>query len=134
MSDFTLNKGPLLSDFMLKIKVQFFPIVRVELRLLIHIPDLDLDQFKGGGNAPPAPPYKKNLARFCPLYPLAADNGRALHTAFATGRLILGREAATLPSNEFWVRNHTVLEHILVDFVVGHGRSRVPLSSTKFRQ
>ena len=41
-------------------KVQFFQIVRVELCLLIRIPDLD--QFKGGGgNAPPAPPMKKTL-------------------------------------------------------------------------
>ena len=56
LSDFTLKKGPLLSDFTLK-KVQFFQIVRVELCLLIHIPDLD--QFKGG-QCPPCPPYKKN--------------------------------------------------------------------------
>ena len=55
---FTLNqkKGPLLSNFTLK-KVQFFQIVRVEMCLLIHIPDLD--QFKGG-QCPPCPPYKKN--------------------------------------------------------------------------
>ena len=51
------KKGPLLSDFTLK-KVQFFQIVRVELCLLIHIPDLD--QFKGG-QCPPAPPIKKTL-------------------------------------------------------------------------
>ena len=57
LSDFTLKKGPLLSDFTLK-KVQFFQIVRVELYLLIHIPDLD--QFKGG-QCPPCPPYKKTL-------------------------------------------------------------------------
>ena len=56
LSDFTLKKGPLLSDFTLK-KVQFFQIVRVELCLLIHIPDLD--QFKGG-QCPTCPPYKKN--------------------------------------------------------------------------
>ena len=55
--DFTLKKGPLLSDFTLK-KVQFFQIVRDELCLLIHIPDLD--QFKGG-QCPPCPPYKKTL-------------------------------------------------------------------------
>ena len=58
LSDFTLKKGPLLSDFTLK-RVQFFQIVRVELCLLIHIPDFDL--FKGG-QCPPCPPYKKNPA------------------------------------------------------------------------
>ena len=57
LSDFTLKKDPLLSDFTLK-KVQFFQIVRVELCLLIHIPDLD--QFKGG-QCPPASPIKKTL-------------------------------------------------------------------------
>ena len=60
MSDFTLKKGPLCADFTLK-KVQFFQIVRVELCLLIHIPDLD--QFKGG-QCPPCPPYKKNPALY----------------------------------------------------------------------
>ena len=42
-------------------KVQFFQIVRVELCLLIHIPDLD--QFKGG-QCPPCPPYKKKTYYF----------------------------------------------------------------------
>ena len=37
---------------------------------------------------------------------LAADNGQALHTTHATGRLMLGREAATLLSTGFWARNH----------------------------
>ena len=66
LSDFTLKKGPLLSDFTLK-KVQFFQIVRVELCLLIHIPDLD--QFKGG-QCPPCPPYKKNpdVDKYCCSY------------------------------------------------------------------
>ena len=54
------EKGPLLSDFTLK-KVQFFQIVRVELCLLIHIPNLD--QFKGG-QCPPCPPYKKNPVQY----------------------------------------------------------------------
>ena len=52
LSDFTLKKGPLLSDFTLK-KVQFFQIVRVELCLLIHIPDFD--QFKWGAMPPLLP-------------------------------------------------------------------------------
>ena len=38
-------------------------------------------------------------------------------------------EAATVLSTKFWARNHSALEHI--DFVIGHGRSAVPLSSTR---
>ena len=39
---------------------------------------------------------------------------------------------ATPLSTDFWARNHSSLEHI--DFVVGHGRSGVPLSSTRPHQ
>ena len=38
----------------------------------------------------------------------------------------------TLLSTEFRARNHAALEHI--DIVIGHGRSGVPLTSTRLRQ
>ena len=50
----------------------------------------------------------------------------------ATGRLLLGRGAATSLSTEFRARNHAALEHI--DIVVGYDRSGVLLSSTRLRQ
>ena len=53
-------------------------------------------------------------------------------TACATGRLLLGREVATLLYAEFWARNHYVLE--CIDIVVNDGRSGVPLSSTRLPQ
>ena len=37
---------------------------------------------------------------------LTVDNGRALHPARATRRLMLGREVATLLYAEFWARNY----------------------------
>ena len=52
--------------------------------------------------------------------------------ARATERLLLGREVAMLLFAEFWARNHYALERI--DIVVGHGRSGVPLTSTRLHQ
>ena len=51
-----------------------------------------------------------------------------------TRRLLLGGGGggATLLCTEFLARNHSALEYI--DFVIGHGRSGVPLSSTRLRQ
>ena len=70
--------------------------------------------------------------RFSSSYSLlATDIGRLRITstrheeAAASG----GGGGATLLSTEFQARNHAALGHI--DLVVGHGRSGVPLSSTR---
>ena len=66
---------------------------------------------------------------------LATDNGRAPHyqRSLQGGCCLGGGGGGATPlSTEFWARNHSALEHI--DFVVGHGRSGVPLSSTRLHQ
>ena len=111
-----------------------------------------LTNFRGGGKAPLAPPQYANETSASTNVELetlhSAIEARLayfftqqhwlritveLHiTARARKRLLLGRGAATPLSTEFWARNHLALEHI--DLVIGHGRSGVPLSSTRLHQ
>ena len=63
---------------------------------------------------------------------LAVDNSRAPHSGARHEEADARKGVATPLSTEFWARNHAALEHI--DVVVGHGRSGVPLSSTRLHQ
>ena len=96
-------------------------------RLVIHRTDLCQHNV---GNAEGCSRGRDSV--LLPPATLAAGNGRSPHyQRTQRGGFCLGGGRHS-PVRRVSARNHSALEHI--DFVIGHGRSGVPLLSTRLRQ